>query len=117
MFSVSLLVFSCCFFNRHLLPDLNNNENPLKLVYGVLKFVKNHSYPINRSALTYGEIPSRIDYAKERFGGPYTTEHVESVKTFGRMVIVLLTIFGAFMEPFVVTNNEEIKKLLVWKIL
>ena len=115
-FSVLLLIFSCCCFNRHLLSDLNMNANPLKQVYGVLRFVKKHSYPINRSALTYGEIPSRFDYAKERYGGPFSTEQVESVKTLGRMILVLLTVFGGFMEPFI-KSNKEIEKLVVGKVL
>ena len=46
------------------------------------------SYPLRRSAYTYGDnvIPSRFDFAKERFEGPFTTEHVEDVK-------ILLSIF------------------------
>ena len=52
-------------------------------IYQVLKFATKHKAPINRSAFTYWEedIPSRIDLGKSRYGGPFTTEQVENVKT------------------------------------
>ena len=60
------------------------HQNPYKTVYGVFKFAKNHKYPLRRSAFTHCDnyIPSRLDFAKERFGGPFTTEQVENVKNF-----------------------------------
>ncbi len=66
--------------------------NPLKIVYRVIKFAKKHRVPRQRSAFTYWEdaIPSRLDCAKQRYGGPYTTEEVEGVKTFVRITLVLL---------------------------
>ena len=56
----------------------------LKNIYSVLRFAAKHKAPVNRSALTYWEedIPSRIDLGKSRYGGPFTTEQVEDVKTF-----------------------------------
>jgi peptide/histidine transporter 3/4 len=50
-------------------------------------------------AFTYCDdhIPSRIDFAKERYGGPFSTEQVENVKTFFRMLIVLLSMGPVFM--------------------
>ena len=64
----------------------------LKKIYGILKFAFKHKAPINRSALTYWEenIPSRLDLGKSRYGGPFTTEQVEDVKTFFRLLIVFL---------------------------
>ncbi len=55
----------------------------LKTIYRVLKFASKHKSPVNRSALTYWEedIPSRIDLGKIKYGGPYTIEQVEDVKT------------------------------------
>ena len=68
------------------------HHNPYKMVVKVLNFARNHKYPLQRSAFTYcdDEEPSRIDFAKERYGGPFTTEQVEDVKTFFRIVLVLL---------------------------
>ena len=64
------------------------------MVVSVLKYVKKHRYPLQRSAFTYCDdyIPSRLDFAKERYGGPFTTEQVENVKAFLRIIVVLLTI-------------------------
>ena len=47
-----------------------------------------------RSAFTYcdDEKPTRLDFAKERFGGPFSTETVEDVKTFLRILIMLLAV-------------------------
>ena len=60
----------------------------LKNIYRVLRFAAKHKAPVNRSALTYWEedIPSRIDLGKSRYGGPFTTEQVEDVKTFFRVL-------------------------------
>ena len=67
----------------------------LKNIYRVLKFAAKHKAPLNRSALTYWEedIPSRIDLGKSRYGGPFTTEQVEDVKTFFRLLVVSVGIF------------------------
>ena len=67
----------------------------LKNIYRVLKFAAKHKASLNRSALTYWEedIPSRLDLGKSRYGGPFTTEQVEDVKTFFRMLAVSVAIF------------------------
>ena len=67
----------------------------LKNIYRVLRFAAKHKAPVNRSALTYWEedIPSRIDLGKSRYGGPFTTEQVEDVKTFFRVLALSVGIF------------------------
>ena len=67
----------------------------LKNIYRVLKFAAKHKAPLNRSALTYWEedIPSRLDLGKSRFGGPFTTEQVEDVKTFFKMLLLFLPVW------------------------
>ena len=64
----------------------------LKTFYRVLKFAAKHKAPLNRSALTYWEedIPSRIDLGKSKYGGPFTTEQVEDVKTILRLLVISL---------------------------
>ena len=44
-----------------------------------------------RSAFTYCEdkLPSRIDFGKTKYGGPFTTEQVEDVKTFLRLLVII----------------------------
>lgn len=99
-----LFICFCCFSNRHFTFGGVKTINPLNQVYGVLKFVKQHPIPLHRSALTFGEIPSRMDYAKDRYGGPFNTDQVESVKTFGAL---LLTVFGGFLEPQPTLTSPE----------
>ena len=67
-------------------------HNPFKLVYQVIKYAIKHKYPRQRSAFTYCEdvIPSRIDFGKDKYGGPFTTEQVEDVKTLLQIIVVLL---------------------------
>ena len=71
-----------------------NCPQSLKTVYQVLKFAAKHKAPLNRSALTYWEedIPSRLDLGKSRYGGPFTTEQVENVKTFFKVIILFLPV-------------------------
>ena len=68
-------------------------QNPFKLIYRVLKYALKHKYARQRSAFTYCEddIPSRLDFGKNKYGGPFTTEQVEDVKTFfGALGLVLI---------------------------
>ncbi len=89
---MSIVLGSNFFFSNQWLIKDTVSPQSLKNIYQVLKFAATHKTPINRSALTYWEddIPSRIDLAKQRYGGPYTTEEVEDVKTFLKLLIVFL---------------------------
>ena len=62
----------------------------------MLKFAAKHKAPVNRSALTYWEedIPSRVDLGKSKYGGPFTTEQVEDVKTFLKLLVVSVLLFS-----------------------
>jgi peptide/histidine transporter 3/4 len=78
------------------------SKNPYKLVYRVLKFAKDHTNPIRRSAFTYceDELPSRLDLGKEKYGGPFTTEQVEDVKAFLGILRVLISLAPIMMVHF-----------------
>ena len=69
------------------------SRNPMKLVIRVLRYSATHKYPENRRAHTYTDScnPSRFDLGKEIYGGPFTTEQVEDVKTFLRIISIILT--------------------------
>ncbi len=70
-------------------------SNPVKLIKEVLVYVYRHPSPVNRSAFTYNnDQVSRIDFCKTRFGGPFTTEQVEDVKTFFRILLVFVGLVG-----------------------
>lgn len=79
------------------------SRNPFVLIYGVLKYAWNHKYPRLRSALTYWQqsYPSRLDLAKEMYGGPFTEEDVEGVKTFFRLLplTVVMLVMYLPLEP------------------
>ena len=81
-------------------------RNPLKLVYKVIKYAINTKRPQQRSAFTYyeDELPSRMDFGKMKYGGPFTTEQVEDVKTVMR-VIPFLLIVGALAGGFIVVDH------------
>ena len=73
--------------------------NPYKLVYGVVRFAIRHKHPIKRSAFMYcnDERPSRIDYGKQSYGGPFTTEQVEDVKSLLHVTKVLISLGPAIL--------------------
>ena len=66
-------------------------QNPFKLIYKVLRYAVKTKDPRQRSAFTYweDELPSRIDFGKSKYGGPFTTEQVEDVKTFLRLLVII----------------------------
>ena len=88
---VSLAISSMLMFNHWLVKE-PVTQNPFKLFYSVIRYAIKHKHPECRSAFTYGEDepPSRTDFGKSKYGGPFTTEQVEDVKTFLRVLIVTL---------------------------
>ena len=66
--------------------------NPIKHIAKVLNFARKNKHPRNRSALTYWEedYPSRVDLGKDKYGGPFSEEEVEDVKTVLRLLPLLL---------------------------
>ena len=90
---VALPVVLCC--HGYLIVEPVSQTNPVKLILNVLGFARRHKRPLFRSAFTYGETsPSRLDLAKKRYGGPFTTEEVEDVKSFWRILLILVCLFG-----------------------
>ena len=76
-------------------------QNPFKLVYKVVRYAIKTKHPRQRSAFTYWEDnpPSRMDFGKIKYGGPFTTEQVEDVK-------ILIKVLGL---NFVVTFLASLK--------
>ena len=81
----------------------------LKLIFRVLKFAAKHKAPVNRSALTYWEedIPSRIDLGKSKYGGPFTTEQVEDVKTFFKLLVVSVPFVIILLSLILLVGTPE----------
>ena len=87
---IIVVIITHCFLKAHL-ERIRETSNPIKLIYSVLNYAMHAKYPRSRSALTYWEnnYPSRIDFGKNRFGGPFTEEQVENVKTVFRIIPVI----------------------------
>ncbi len=92
VFTVFLLFLTCC-KSRWFYCE-RKTHNPYKMIYRVLNFVAKNKHPLKRSSLTFcgDEIPSRIDFAKKKYGGPFTTEEVENIKTFLKILLALFTV-------------------------
>ena len=88
--TLAVILLICC---NHWLVKEPAAQNPFKLVYKVIKYAIKTKHPRYRSAFTYCEddLPSRIDFGKTKYGGPFTTEQVEDVKTFLRLLPLIIT--------------------------
>ena len=107
----SLTLALCLDYNfNHWLIKEPSSSNPLKLIYRVMRYAWKNKYPRQRSAFTYSDDKrySRIDFAKQKFGGPFTTEEVEDVKTFWKVVMVLVIcgIFIGFFTNILITARD-----------
>ena len=93
--TIVLIIISHCLF-KHWLDTTPQITNPIKLIVKVLDYARKNKYPRNRSALTYWEddYPSRLDLGKEKYGGPFSEEEVEDVKTVLRLLPFFICVVG-----------------------
>ena len=82
----AVIVSDLC-FNKWLVKE-PAIKSPFRIIFQVLRYAIKNKYPRLRSAFTYWEDKpySRIDLGKAKYGGPFTTEQVEDVKTFFRVL-------------------------------
>ena len=118
LYALSLLLLIHCKKNMYI---EKAGENPFRKVCKVLKFAWKHKYPVNRSAFTYCEenTPSRMDLGKKQYGGPFSTEEVEDVKSFLRLLLLLVSLFGYHVagDGFAIAQHMEhysCPSLTVW---
>ena len=99
------------FLFSHLLVKEPSSSDPFRLVYNVVKYMVKNKYPTQRSAFTYCEdyLPSRIDFGKRKYGGPFTTEQVEDVKTLFRSLLVAVIITAFYGVTY--TESDYISQL------
>ena len=88
------ITMCCCCCHHEVMMHNDARNNPLKLIWGVVVFAEKNNEHIFCSAFTYNEMPSRLDLAKLRYGGPFTAREVEDVKNFWQLVFLLLTLTG-----------------------
>ena len=86
-----VIIVSACVLKRWFI-IYQRTDNPLLLVARVVNYARKTKYPANRSALTYwqNDYPPRMDFGKSKYGGPFSEEQVENVKTFFRLFPLLL---------------------------
>ena len=86
----------------------------------MLNYARKNKYPRKRSAFTYldEEQPSRLDFGKdEKFGGPFTEEEVEDVKTALRLIPLVVSVSGSALPLLgvfqlqVVPTTKQTKKM------
>ena len=113
IFITLLLTLALCveFIFRKELVKEPMSPNPLKLIYGVVRYARKHKYPVARSSLSYWDKKKwRIDLSKSMYGGPFTSDEVEDVKSFIRMACVIL-IGSFFTGYFMIYADTEIYML------
>ena len=97
------------FLFKHWLDTIPQITNPVKLIAKVLNYARKNKYPKNRSALTYWEndYPSRVDLGKEKYGGPFSEEEVEDVKTVFRIMPLFISIVGMYSIEFISVHRKD----------
>ena len=103
IFGATILMSIYC---RHWFHTEYIKNNLYSLIWRVLNFARKHRTPVCRSALTYCENdpPSRIDLGKTKYGGPFTTEQVEDVKTFLRVLGLIILASGTFTPLYCIIS-------------
>ena len=93
-----MLVFVISLWKRHWFNVETRHQNPCSIILKILNFARKHNHALQRSAFTFtdNEKPSRLDFAKAIYGGPFTTEQVEDTKTFFKILMVLLALGPIF---------------------
>ena len=115
---LAVIIISDCLCQQWL-DRTHKVTNPIKLIIQVLNYTRKHSYPERRSAFTYidEEQPSRMDYGKEKFGGPFTEEEVEDAKTVLRLLplVICLSLSVNILEispTMYLFNDDKISLIL-----
>ena len=81
------------FLKRFLIIQPPLNGDPLRLIVRVLRYAWKHKFPERPSSFTYTDgPPTRLDFGKMRYGGPFTTDEVEDVKSFWNVLAVVLSL-------------------------
>ena len=108
---LAVIIISDCLCQQWL-DRTHKVTNPIKLIIQVLNYTRKHRYPERRSAFTYidEEQPTRMDYGKRKFGGPFTEEEVEDVKTVLRLIPLVICLslnVGALLIPIDILNDDR----------
>jgi peptide/histidine transporter 3/4 len=85
-------------------PPVPQTENPYKVINGIINYALSHNSLLHLHSNDRNESlsSSRLDLAKERYGGPFTTNQVEEVKSFLRILSILFTLGPVLMADIAV---------------
>ena len=111
----SVALSSMLVFNHWLVKE-PVTQNSFKLVYSVIRYAIKHKHPECRSAFTFceDEPPSCIDFSKSKYGGLFTTEQVEDVKTFLQFIIFILIAVVTFCAMYASWRlRDNVLKMLI----
>ena len=108
LFSLSVSADILC---NHWLNKEPVTPNPLKLIFKVLCYAVKNKYPRSRSSFQFWDNRhvSRIDFAKMKHGGLFTTREVEDVKAFLH-VIGLIFVSCLFLAVSFFLGYEVLSK-------
>ena len=102
------LAISSDFIVGHWLTKEQIIENPLPLILKIVHYTIKHMYKSKGRNILYSlenqGILSKLNIAKRVYNGPFTSEQVEDVKTFFR-VLVVIVVFTIFSSGSATINN------------
>ena len=114
IFPIIVITSLCILLRRRMFNTEPVKFNPYKLILFVLRFAWRNKRPVRSpSAFVYCDVnsgPSRLNFSKKRYGGPFPNSDVEDVKTFFRVFCVLLCLFPLFILE--VPVSESVSSLL-----
>ena len=99
--SVTFCVKQC---NIHFVNTQPQSDNPYNLIYQIIVFIVNHMHLHSHVNHNEPRPSSRLDFGKQRYGGPFTSNQVEAVKSFLRIFCILLTLGPVLMVDMAVSQ-------------
>jgi peptide/histidine transporter 3/4 len=99
---IVLCITFCIKGNCDLVDTPPPTENPYKLINRIINFALTHNNLLRLDSINEAPPSSRLDWAKERYGGPFTTKQVEEVKSFLRILCILFTLGPMLMADIAV---------------
>ena len=89
---------------------VSSSHNPVKSIFRVLLYACRNRRPSGDGAdAAQSQAPSRIDLGKRRYGGPFSSEEVENVKVFFRILIVLVSLVGFQLSGDTYSLGEQLQ--------
>ena len=90
-------------------------ENSLGLILRVIKYTLKN-WKLQNTFTIEDKVPSRFDIAKHRYGGPFTSQQVEDVKSFLRIatIISVVTVVCSGIAPVEYAEQKIASQFYLW---